>query len=115
MVRHQTVRQPSNRKALYRRNHDSFKCDIVFRFGKQFVSSVPPIQGVINEFSRNYARSPRHRGTLYMNGANFVKKKVRIPFLPPPPAVHLFPRALKKLSRPHLTAPRLEIKRNVKQ
>jgi hypothetical protein len=30
-------------------------------------------------------------------------------------SAHLFPRELKKLSRPHLTAPRLEIKRNVKQ
>jgi hypothetical protein len=29
--------------------------------------------------------------------------------------VHLFPRELTKLSRPHLTAPRLEMKRNVKQ
>jgi hypothetical protein len=30
-------------------------------------------------------------------------------------SAHLFPRELKKLSRPNLTAPRLEIKRNVKQ
>ena len=30
-------------------------------------------------------------------------------------SAHLFPRELNKLSRPHLTAPRLEIKRNVKQ
>ena len=30
-------------------------------------------------------------------------------------SAHLFPRELKKLSRPHLTAPRLEMKRNVKQ
>ena len=30
-------------------------------------------------------------------------------------SAHLFPRELKTLSRPHLTAPRLEIKRNVKQ
>jgi len=79
MVRHQTVRKQSNWKAVPRRDHDSFKRDVIFRFGKQFVSSVRAIQGMINQVTRSYARSPRHRGTLYQ-AINFVKKKVRVPF-----------------------------------
>jgi hypothetical protein len=49
MVRHQTVRKQSNWKAVHRRDHDSFKRDVIFRFGKQFVSSVRPIKGMIRD------------------------------------------------------------------
>jgi hypothetical protein len=38
--------QQSSWKAVHRRDHDSFKRDIIFRIRKQFVSSVRPIQGM---------------------------------------------------------------------
>ena len=79
MVRHQTVRQQSNWKALHRRNHDSFKRDIILGFGKQLVSSVRSIQGMINQLTRSYARSPRHCGTLYQSH-QFRQEKVCVPF-----------------------------------
>ncbi len=52
---------------MHRRDHNPFKRGIIFRLGKQFVSSVRPIEGVINQFTLGYARSPRHRGTLYQS------------------------------------------------
>jgi hypothetical protein len=67
MVRHQTVRKQSNWKAVHRRDHDSFKRDVIFRFGKQFVSSVRPIKGMIRDLG-----SPEGgAGGEYSSGENF--------------------------------------------
>ena len=40
---------------------------MIVRLGKQFLSSVRPIQGVLNQSTRGYARSPRPPGTRYQS------------------------------------------------
>jgi|SRR5215469_8343272 len=40
---------------------------VIFRFGEQFVSSVRSIERVINQATRSYARSSRHRGTRHQS------------------------------------------------
>src|SRR5215467_1309444 len=96
MVRHQTVGQQSNGKAVHCCDHDPFKCEIIFQLGKQFGSSVRPVQGMINQFTRRYARPTRHGGTLQQSH-QFRQEKgsrplfLRAPFSFPPTTSSIAP------------------------
>jgi len=64
-------------------DHNPLERGIIFRVVKEFVSSVSTTEHVVNYFTRAI-RARRGIEQRYIDRLDPVKKKVRVPFYPPP-------------------------------
>ena len=76
---HQAVRQQPDGTAIHRLDHNPLEGGVIFRLGKEFISSVAAIEGVVSYSAGGQACATWHEFRPY-NAIDLVKKKVRFLF-----------------------------------